>query len=255
MTLQAVGGIKVWNGTQWVGAEAAGPEDGFTLITTIQEFEAIFEDAASRAGLYRLAADLDYNNAGPDSNLGTLTGTLDGAGHVIDGIRINQSGTQGLLINGGLITRLGLTNVNINTGDSSTYKGPYANSDNGVWVDCYTEGLVASSGDRAGGFIGFANGETILVRCYTAIEMTGGGTRTGKFTGGSNSNGRGVQCYYDNSLGGTTDAHGFGNIAGSFTGQTTANMQTEGTFSGWNFDTVWEMPENDYPRLRKHSGS
>ena len=34
------------------------------------------------------------------------------------------------------------------------------------------------------------------------------------------------------------------------TGKTTAEMQTQSTYSGWDFDTIWQMNEGEYPTLR-----
>ena len=39
----------------------------------------------------------------------------------------------------------------------------------------------------------------------------------------------------------------------NITSKTTAQMQTQATFIGWDFDTVWFMGDSDYPELLSHS--
>lgn len=118
---------------------------------------------------------------------------------------------------------------------------PYFNSTGGFW------------GDGAG--IGI---EVALTNCFSYGKII---TSQGEFQG-SDINGRiggfmgrytgiePISCYWDTETSTMTNGVQGGNIAG-VTGKTTAQMQAEATFAGYDFDTVWEINEGSgYPTLQ-----
>lgn len=128
--------------------------------------------------------------------------------------------------------------------------------------------VIYTSGGNAtmGGFVGALNGATIRNSYATGDVMAtnssqgdaagfsgeGGGTiqnsySTGFVTNTSSSEGFGTTCsssYYDTET--SAKSTGCGSA------KTTADMRTQSTFSGWNFDDIWIMPTSPtgYPKLR-----
>ncbi len=104
--------------------------------------------------------------------------------------------------------------------------------------NCYSMGTVKTQW-RTGGLIGRNDAGTVR-NCYSTVELYGNA-----FVGANHWNGEITGCFYDVEIS-NQPAY----IPGE--GKTTAEMQMLSTFTnaGWDFTHVWEMPENDYPRLR-----
>lgn len=131
----------------------------------------------------------------------------------------------------------------------------------GTVTSCYNAGAVSGSGMTIGGVAGEFNNATIS-NCYNTAAVTGrtwvGGVvgenyettvrycyNTGAVTSTINDSDIGgvigfsrstvTGCYYDNSVytaAGTTSG---------VTGMPTADFAAQSSFSGWDFDTVWQM--------------
>jgi hypothetical protein len=117
--------------------------------------------------------------------------------------------------------------------------------------DCYATGVVHATSD-AGGFVG-DNGSVI-----TNVFSTGGvasGAHSGGLVGANSItitpqggspttyNGAVSHSYWDQDASGVlTSAAG--------TGESTVLMFLVGTFTSWNFSTVWNSPSGDYPSLK-----
>lgn len=105
-------------------------------------------------------------------------------------------------------------------------------------VDLLQDGVANPALVNCGGFCG-ASG-TNQTTCYAAGKVN---TSVGKFggftgnkTGGTNSN-----CYFDKDVAGTsTGKMGTGSATG-ITGLSTSLMQLSGSFTGFDFTTIWEM--------------
>lgn len=106
----------------------------------------------------------------------------------------------------------------------------------GTITDCYST-ASAQGKSKVGGF--FGQNEATIVNAYStgAVAATGadlggfGGLNTGTVTSG----------YFD------SQTSGIGTTSGG-TAKTTAEMQTQGTFVGWDFASVWVM--QSYPGIR-----
>jgi hypothetical protein len=109
--------------------------------------------------------------------------------------------------------------------------------------DCYSMASVTGT-NNAGGFVGFADPGSIT-NCYSTGLVTSSGSTVGGFI--SDNSGASTNCFWD------TQTSGKSTSAGGGVGKTTAEMKTESTFTGWNFETipVWliSTDNNGYPHL------
>jgi hypothetical protein len=110
-----------------------------------------------------------------------------------------------------------------------------------VCTDCWAAGDV--TGEDIGGFIGA--GEGTFTRCYSTGHVDHSSwSYYGGFAGmNAPVPATTVDCYWDTQTSGVATS-----MAG--TGKTTAEMQTQSTFTGWDFSTVWNIASGTYPFLR-----
>ena len=110
------------------------------------------------------------------------------------------------------------------------------------WIlkDCYTSGTVEATGKMGptntylGGFAGELYYQDVS-NCYSACTVinTGGGGCVGSFAGDYDPEDASVtSCYYDADLAGYAEPS-------PAVGKTTAEMQTQSTFIGWDFTSIW----------------
>jgi hypothetical protein len=113
----------------------------------------------------------------------------------------------------------------------------------GTLKNSYAHGTAAASSSDAGGLVGVFGSGT-LTNTYSIGSVASTGIRYGGLVG--QFNGTQTSSYWDTQTSGqATSATG--------TGETTAGMQTQSTFSGWNFLNVWHLDscsQNNYPILR-----
>jgi hypothetical protein len=185
----------------------------------------------------------------------------------------------------GVITSCHVTGSVSGTGDYTSIGGLVGLNSEGIITSCYMEGLVIGNGETSsiGGLVGDNWGT--IVSCYATAAVTGtdnwsavgglvGNNNSGTITScyatgdvsgnyyvgglvGSNY-GSLTACFWDTQASDMTD--GVGNMdpdPNGVTGKTTAEMQTQSTFTdaGWDFSDTdgdpadWQMSINDYPRL------
>jgi len=117
----------------------------------------------------------------------------------------------------------------------------------GAMSNCYSTGSV-SGHELIGGLVGSNSGGSI-VNCYAVGAVTGNDV-----VGGLVGQNRGAytKCFWDIEV--NPDVNGIGNTTDpNVIGKTTAEMQTEGTFTdaGWDFVGAWNIGEKQtYPFLR-----
>ncbi|GBU21498.1 hypothetical protein R80B4_01391 [Fibrobacteres bacterium R8-0-B4] len=119
----------------------------------------------------------------------------------------------------------------------------------GYVQDCYASGDVSGEGP-VGGFICRAGGGVGVLRGYSAGSAAGVGLGAGGFAGtlgGGSGGSAGVAvsiagCYWDAERSGMS-------VSVGGVGKSAAEMRIKGTYTGWNFEGVWEMPDGGYPRL------
>ncbi len=111
----------------------------------------------------------------------------------------------------------------------------------GTVSDSFAGGRVSGS-SNVGGFTGNLSGVGTVTNCYSAGAPSGS-SGIGGFAGIANTSGYTItSCYWD------TQGSATGTSA-ACTGKTTAQMQTQGTFTGWNFSNTWKISSNQYPKL------
>jgi len=118
----------------------------------------------------------------------------------------------------------------------------------GKITDSYTIGTI-SGVSSVGGLVGDNN--NVVVKCYSDAQVSGD-YHIGGLVGGKSWDDSYTSCFWDANV--NPDMNGFGNGSHpNVIGKTTAEMQTETTFTGagWDFVEVWNIGENQtYPFLR-----
>ena len=141
----------------------------------------------------------------------------------------------------------------------------------GTVSKCYATGTVSGVA-YVGGLVGYRYYGTVS-NCYASGSVSGGYWYVGGLLGWNNSTVS--NCYATSSVSGSSIVGGlvgydyFGTVTASFwdidtsgqatsaggTGKTTAQMQTQSTFTdyGWDFVEIWNIGENQtYPYLRQY---
>ncbi|MEP4534175.1 MAG: Ig-like domain-containing protein [Cyclobacteriaceae bacterium] len=202
----------------------------------------------------------NYNNP--------FSGSYDGGGHTISGLYIDRPDQNyvGFIGNNtGFVEDLGLVNVNIK--DGHYYIGGLIGYNDGSLSRCYVTGSVSGI-DHIGGLVGTSIGGAIS-NCYSTSSVLGGGQKgglIGSFSDNQDANvsncystglvseyyGGGligtiwynydnlINCFWDTETSGHTNAAMDGDSRG-ISGLTTAEMQDQTSFTGWDFENVWQM--------------
>jgi len=205
----------------------------------------------------------------PIGNDGTnFTGSYNGQGHTISGIKTNrQVNFQGLFgaVLSATIQNLGVTSVNI---AGLQYFGGLAGAVNNSTVSkCFSTGSVSLGGStsylKAGGLIGVIENSSDVSNCYSTANIEnqseiGGfaysitnsnvsncystGTAAGsEFYGGfagTVGNSTVSNCFWDTETSGTESSAGG-------TGKTTAQLKTQVTYTDWDFTNIWWMTDGE----------
>jgi hypothetical protein len=124
--------------------------------------------------------------------------------------------------------------------------GLVASNNRGTISNSYATGSVTGSGCRVGGLVGNNNRGTITNSYATGSVTAGCDSDVGGLVGNNGSYGTVTNSYYDTQTTGQTDTD-------KGTGKTTAEMKTQSTYAGWDFETIWEInaaKNSGYPALR-----
>lgn len=256
-------------------------------ISSVEELQLIgVDDAHPPSAAYRLTQDIDaavttnWNDGKgfipiclSDFSLRRFS-VLDGAGHVIHGLTIDQADTPQI----GLIAaqdafssvrNLGLSACAIKGGDC--VGGLMGGNYGGAVSRCFVDGVV-DGGSKVGGIVGANLGE---VRGCFATGVSRRGNTVGGIAGTCENGGSVRDCYAalriedgTEPIGGLVavvdtdygrakisnsywdaEASGCANSAGG-DGLTTAEMMRQASFAGWDFSTEWGIDEGSrYPYL------
>ncbi len=247
------------------------------LIATAGDLNAIrgsYLGALGSPKYYKQTADIDlsgYANWDPIGSIATAAYlNYDGNNYHITNLNISRSGTSGVGLFGKLVGDV--YNLALDSGSvvGNYYVGSFVGFlDSGVIKGCrsslavsgtssvgglvgygsnseirwslHRANTVAASGSIAGGLIGISSG-TDLINSYAASPVSAG-SLAGGLTGSGSPSASG--CYWDTTVSGQSTSSGGG------TGKTTSQMQQRATFSGWDFDSRWQLYEdNSYPYLQ-----
>ncbi|MFD2703921.1 hypothetical protein [Salibacterium lacus] len=217
-----------------------------------------------------------------------FTGSFDGKGYVISNLNItyeNRAGIFGSIGFYATIKNLGADNVNVTSDDSQIGVIVGANYSSTV-ENCFVKNsTVSGAGSQVGGIIGYGNnpkaincnvlnvnveGESevggfygyaqsddssyFTENCYavaTVVKSTMTDSTYGGFVGSINTNSGYrhdfTDCYYDFEYFGEQKDGASGEDVSP---KTTPEMQTQSTYSGWNFDEIWTINDGEYPTLQ-----
>jgi hypothetical protein len=251
-------------------------DDPFIIADLIDLYE-FSENPNLDRGYFKLISNL--NLAGTNFNASFIDrefgGVFDGNGHRIQSMRIaatnstdNQLGFFADIV--GSVYRLGLENVQICGGSEVYYVGALCGINGGAVNECFASGSVEGR-YSVGGFCGQNAGD--IRNSHSSVNVVGL-SGVGGFcgVGGRYPLGFFANCYATGSVAGNADFGGFGGIifdesvsatncfwdvqssgtaaSSGGIGKTTAEMQSQATFTdaGWNFADVWGM--SGYPVLR-----
>ncbi|MDL2273419.1 S-layer homology domain-containing protein [Oscillospiraceae bacterium OttesenSCG-928-G22] len=164
-----------------------------------------------------------------------FSGSFDGGGHSITGIRIgtaenpsplNNVGLFGIIGPGGEVKNLGVESAGIYGGANSAI-GILASNNDGVITNCYASGNVTGGADASvGGLVGHSS--DTITNCYATVNVTGSASASvGGLVGYSS--GPLTNCYATGSVTGGAAAS-----VGGLAGFSSANI----TKGYWNTDTV-----------------
>lgn len=257
----------------------AGTQSNPFIISTPQDLNNVRNNLTA---YYELANDIDMSSFGNFIPIGKVSpffkGFLDGKGYKIKNLTINETtgyvGLFGSIANdSSYIKNLGLEDCNISGGTVSNWCGSIAGALNhGTIENCYVTGTVTGK-YMVGGLVGQFPYGTIK-NSYANVNVTGF-ARVGGLVGYSTSANSIVENCYANGITIHTEtgtAYPAGGLIGdavaitvtnSFwdinssgltyseggTGKTTAEMKTQSTYVGWDFNSVWGF-NNDYPYLQ-----
>ena len=185
----------------------------------------------------------DCYNTGSVSATATSTSSSSHAG----GIAGENDGTISNCYNTG--------SVSSTASYSSSYVGGIAGYNGGTISNCYNTGSVSatatstSSSSRAGGIAGYNGYDGTISNCYNTGSVSSSSSYScAGGIAGQNYNGTISNCYYLNII-----AKGVGGGTDDPVSCTLKQMTQQGTFVGFDFDTVWTMAGNEdylYPELQ-----
>ncbi|NLH17154.1 MAG: LamG domain-containing protein [Phycisphaerae bacterium] len=223
----------------------SGTAESPFVISSSADWKELTLTAADWAGHLILIADIDLEG-GAASPIGSqqtpFTGFVDGNGHVIRNVVINQPtrtavGLFGCLGKGSMILELGVDNIQIL---GRHYVGGIAGENSGRIDSCFVSGTVKGSGLDIGGLVGSNSGA--IVSSYSTVSVTGSehvgglagwngeGSITSSYASGS------VTGYYH--IGGLVGGN-IGTIYSSFaTGPIRGNAYSIGGLVGVNSGTI-----------------
>lgn len=231
------------------------------LVATPSALHAMRDDDLA---WYALATTIDMSGWGNWTPISSFRGGLDGRGYEIQNLTCSTSATKAGLFadldTGSHVRRLTLRNATIRNGSSTIYKGALAAQMNASSLveDCATiSGVVHTDGNNAGALIGVMLDDSRIRRCIAATKITGTvGGNVGGVVGLFNTPAFTSSLVFDQTLAGTiskgNDPIG-GFTAGAITTVTTAAMYATALYAGYDFVTLWEPPDGDYPSLRRWS--
>ena len=153
--------------------------DGTYLITSTDDYELFVtkvQDGGGAGERYRLTTDIALSTSPGNTTISTaFSGTFDGQGHTISGLRNPIFAT----VNGGTVRNLMLSDVNISGHSGNT--GAIACSATGaarIYNVGILDGEVGGTG-HTGGLVGDINGNARVINCFSYADITSGSDRAG----------------------------------------------------------------------------
>jgi len=258
-------------GTGFAGG--TGTEDDPYKIAEARNLDAISNCLGSSYSdkYYELQKDIDLGNYIANASTGwqpigssgisNFSGKFNGNGHKVSGLWINRPLADDIGLFGYIYTGAEIRNIGVEIDDGNGGVRGYDNvgglvgssSNGGTISNSYATGNVTGSRTYVGGLVGHNYGATI--NSYATGSVTGRdvgglvghnygatinsyatGSVTGRDVGGlvGYNSGTISNSYYDKETSGRTDT-------GKGIGKTTAEMKTQNTYEGWDFENTWTI--------------
>lgn len=255
----------------------------YALVRSPEDLDDVRNDMY---GDYLQVADIDMLSYGKFDPIGggsvKFRGTYDGGGYEIKNLhayRWNYSGLFGE-VDHAVIKNVGLTNITVGeagysgglvgtasnrsliensyvTGSVIASHGYEAHNGTGGMVGRLNNSTIKNSytittvgnGSQAGGLVGELFGSSSIINSFAAGKVLGStGSNAdwfsrGGLVGKKDADSSVVNSYYDRQTSGYNDS-------GKGVGRSTSEMKRQLSFSGWDFDSVWEIKPGQYPTLK-----
>lgn len=218
-----------WDGT--TKTEPSKNENGAYIITTAEEL-AWFADSAKYGSSENVLLTADIDLADKEwtpigkSNYDKYSGTFDGNGHTVSGLKISNSAYAGLFgYVSGKVSNLTVTGEITYTGYSTPYAGGIAGYNTGIIENCVSDTSI--SGKPTGGGIAGAN-EGIVTGCINRGTITGSSNDVGGIAGVSKGGEIALSINY-----GTVSSTSY-SYAGGITGQIQGNSVIKNAYNTGN---------------------
>ncbi len=229
---------------------------GAYLVSSVAGINALLGFVDRPDLTFRLSANIDLAPA-PGLFLPYLMGTLDGNGHQISNLKVNDPNQQyiGLVgANYGTVRNLGASNVVLN--GFYDVGGLVGRNHLGARIEnSFSSGTLTSAAATGGGLVGDNRG-TIANSSSSASVLSTTGSAGGLVgtNSGTISNSLAIGAV-SSTTGGGLAGNGAGTVTNSFwntettgrttsrggTGKTTAELQSIATYTGWDFAGTWRM--------------
>lgn len=235
-------------------------------VRTPLDLYRVATDSTFLGGDIILMNDIDiseYNWPGIGNASAPFTGTFDGQGHTINGLkRTGATGGAGLFgyINAASQNTVAVKNLKLVgsiTGSLSWGGGLVGTFQRGIIENCFVDVDIATEeGLRVGGFVGVNSEETnpnqtTIRHCISVGQVrTGDNVATaGAFVIANNAS---IQyCFADQTTSGCDKLAVFGDTIATCALYTTTEMQTAATFTDEMLpDAVWTKQDGSYPALK-----
>ena len=219
--------------------------DAYSLIGSAAQFQAMATD-----GTYALAKDIDlsqlpsaflpigYTAAGHNANPTPFTGMLEGLGHSISHLVINDAtdSNLGLISNlGGTVRNLTIAAGSVAAGANVSNIGMVAGQSSGNIVNVTAGGSV-STGDHAtnvGGLVGRYSSGTVSFGAFSGSVVAGAAaSNIGGLVGQIDGDGLVISSYSKGSATGGSGSSNIGGLAGNNAGYITASFSAANVTAG-----------------------
>ena len=164
--------------------ESEAIAQGYTIIKTADDLQALKDNLS---GKYILMNDIDlsgYNWTAIGTKTNPFSGELNGNGHVIKNLQVDDAAGNGIglfgVIDGANVSNVGLENADINVQNAVGILAGAAEAS--IKTNCYSTGSVRGAG-WVGGLIGQITNATTINNCFSTANVTGTSSQIGGLVG------------------------------------------------------------------------
>ena len=164
--------------------ESEAIAQGYTIINTADDLQALKDNLS---GKYILMNDIDlsgYNWTAIGTKTNPFSGELNGNGHVIKNLQVDDAAGNGIglfgVIDGANVSNVGLENADINVQNAVGILAGAAEAS--IITNCYSTGSVRGAG-WVGGLIGQITNATTINNCFSTANVTGTSSQIGGLVG------------------------------------------------------------------------